>query len=176
LAVAVGNHSITARAVTTGQNSNTRNFTRETTLVYELTDFENRTFGGWQIGPAASDPRDWSIRLEQGNYRLFNNTFTNNSAGVVLKKSFSNFEIGRRYEFSILAVTRFIGGNPNVPTLSLSTSQGALTQPTPLPRTWITLSGQFVAQSKFLELRISNHMATHDGNDYEIDNLLIRAI
>jgi hypothetical protein len=177
LNLTTGGHVFTAKARYENEPiSQSWTITVYPTLVYETTTFEDGTFGGWISGPAASDRRDLSIRLEQGNRRIFNNTYTNNSAGIVLRKTFPNFKIGQRYQFSITAITRYIGGTPNPGILSLSTSNEQITSPTTLPRTWVSLSGIFTATSNSMELRVNSHQATHDGNDYEMDNFTIRAI
>ncbi|RON49101.1 hypothetical protein BK666_07455 [Pseudomonas frederiksbergensis] len=142
--------------------------------IVDYTDFADGTFGGWEPGPA-TDSQDWSIREADGNHRLFNNTFSNNSAGVVLKKTLTHLRIGKRYEFSIKAIRRALGG-PSVSSLSLSTSQGPLTEPMDLPTTWAQLSGSFTAQTSEVEFRINSHVASGNGNDYEVDDLTIKRI
>jgi len=145
----------------------------DTSLIEEITDFEDGTFGGWEPGPA-TEQRDWSVRLLQNNRRLFNNTYSNKSEGIVLKKTIANLKVGQRYEFSIKAIRDGHWGT--APSLSLSTSQGSLTQPTPLTSTWEILSGTFTAATRLVEFRINSHVSTGDGNDYGVDDLTIKRV
>ena len=149
------------------------------TLIQDKTDFNDRTFNGWERGPAAIDIRDLSIRLAQGSssdYVLYNNTFTNRSAGVVLKKTFSNLKVGAIYKFSINA--QRVVGHYNPPILHLSTSQGDKSDPFPLNKkdTWNVLSLNFTAQSTTIECRINSAQPSGLGNDYEMDNITIKKI
>ncbi|WP_221178469.1 Ig-like domain-containing protein, partial [Pseudomonas frederiksbergensis] len=172
--LSVAAHSFTAKALNdSGETSEKWLITVKQTLQYDLTTFEDGTFGGWQRGPA-TDPQDWSISFGEGNHRAFNNTHSNNSAGVVLTKTFQNMKIGQRYRFSIDVIRRNLGRY--TPSLSLSTTQGALTQPvTPSP-SWSPIRGDFTAETNIMEFMIVSHVASGDGNDYEVDNLTITTI
>ena len=145
-------------------------------LVREITDFNDRTLNGWVAGPAAGD-RDLSIRLARGSqndYVLFNNTFTNASTGVLLKKSFSNLRRGASYRFRISA--QRVIGDFAPPILHLSTSQGEASAPFTLNSlSWVFFSLDFIAQSTSIELLINSDQATGTGNDYEIDNIVVEA-
>lgn len=146
----------------------------ESTLIQDITDFNDRTFNGWERGPAANE-RDLSIRLAQGSpsdYVLYNNTFTNSSAGVLLKKTFPNLKVGATYQFRISA--QRANQQYDAPILRLSTSQEEASPAVTLSVQWVDLSLSFTARTKTIELRINSDQPSGLGNDYEIDNITLR--
>ncbi|UVM48997.1 hypothetical protein LOY38_21915 [Pseudomonas sp. B21-015] len=175
LSFSEGDNTLIAKAkYGTEPESEKRNFIIKPTLKDELTTFRSGTFEGWVRGPI-TDPRDLRIISHQGRNVLFNNTYSS-LAGIFLKKSFPNFKIGQRYQFSIEAIRIDVGGGNVAPVISLSTSQGPLTGTSALTINWTALSGVFTAQTNSLELYINTHQATHVSNDYAVVNLRIRAI
>ncbi|WPN56564.1 hypothetical protein [Pseudomonas sp. P9_31] len=141
-------------------------------LSDEVTRFKNG-LNGWEIGPAARDPKDIALGTYHGRTGLTNSTHTNNCAGVVLHKSFSNLIIGRTYEFSILAAN---GEGPHLAVFSLQTNAGTTTgQFTPPRHTWSPYSVRFTAQSLPITLSVVSHVATRDANDYFLTELRIKA-
>lgn len=143
----------------------------EATLTEDITDFEDEKWGGWERGPGL-DPRDWEIRFDPSGKHLFNNTFTDQSDGIVLQKTIANLKVGQRYEFSIMAIR--IGVGRATPSLSLRTSYGALTEPTELTTTWTRLAGTFTPTAPAVVLMINSHEASGVGNDYAVDDLTIK--
>jgi hypothetical protein len=140
----------------------------------DFTDFNDGTRNGWTDGPAA-DPRDWTIvNGPSGSKVLFNHTFTNNSAGVVLKKNVTGLKAGRAYKFALQGMRR--SGGTYAPRLSLATSQGAVAGAVTLSGSWVTLTGTFIAQAAALECQLVSHEANGLGNDYYIDNIRISAV
>ncbi|MBF6031043.1 hypothetical protein ICY20_25155, partial [Pseudomonas sp. P115] len=144
-------------------------------LSLDFTPFDNYSFNGWEIGPAA-DPRDLRFRVDQGRVRLFNNSYSN-KVGVLLKKTFENMRIGARYQFRTQFARVYIGGTSNIPIISLETSQGILVPAISLTGTnWHVLEGEFVANTTMIEFRVNHLLATHDGNDYDIAYFVIKRL
>lgn len=142
-----------------------------------LTTFDNSNLNGWVPGPAVNGGRDIEFRKYATN-TVFHN-FTNtpgDKSGVILSQGFANLLPGHRYEFSIKA--RRFRGLYVVPSLSLSTTQGAVTAPTQLTDlvNWRTLSGSFLVNSSYVVLYINSHVVTTSGNDYEIDDIRFRRL
>jgi hypothetical protein len=176
----VAAHSITAKALYgSGPVSAARTFTVAVVPVvpvYDLTDFDDRSWNGWIYGPAAA-PADWTIVLLNpgipGDSVARNSTTTDSSAGVVLYKTLTNLTAGQYYLFSVYAMRPQADGA--VPSLSLRVDQTNLTQPTPLNNNeWTWLFGTFLAASTSAMFQIVSHVATGLGNDYRIDGLFIR--
>ena len=143
----------------------------------DLSDFDSSAdLNGWQRGPAATDPRDLVFyREENGNGCLWNYTYTQISNGVLLFKSLTGFEVGRRYSFSI-EVKRFnLAGA--VPRMSLSVNQVPITAQTDFPTmVWVQLVGTFTATSPTMDLDITSHVFTGQGNDYLLDKIYVREV
>ncbi|WPX18893.1 hypothetical protein RHM58_01865 [Pseudomonas sp. 10S4] len=171
-------HTLTART-TDGSDlvSGPRAFTVLEGLVLEITNFVNPAYNGWQQGPAAQ-PNDLRfIFLAQFNinqYVLFNNTNTNNSAGVVLYKDFNNLTPGKTYYFTV-NFARF-PQDYAVPIVTLRTNGATspnLTINHPDAR-YYTLN--FIPTSPSDRLMISNVLATGTGNDWIIPWIQIQRV
>jgi hypothetical protein len=140
----------------------------------DFTDFNDSARNGWADG-AATDPRDWTIvNGPNGSKVLYNHTFSNNSAGVVLQKSVSGLKSGRTYRFEMDAIRSGQGTYP--PRLSLATSQGAVSGELTLSSHWTTLAGTFVANASTVECQLISHEMSGAGNDYYVDNIRISAV
>ncbi|WP_017479731.1 hypothetical protein [Pseudomonas sp. PAMC 26793] len=141
------------------------------------TTFTGSNLNGWARGPALSDDRDIAFRTYDGNTVFHNYTYPpGNKAGVILSKTFNNVVLGRRYEFS-LSARRFEGWY-FAPILSLSTSEGVITSQVTLstPYEWVTVRGVFTTNNVSITLNVNSHYPTHEGNDYEVDDILVRAL
>jgi hypothetical protein len=143
-------------------------------LTSDYTDFNDRLLNGWEAGPASAQG-DWSIASRaQGEYSLNNFTYSERSAGVVLKKRFNNMKSGQRYRFQLYAQRDDHG--QAVPQISIGTNLGELSAAVTLNNTWQLLSGTVLATSQQLEFQIISHVATGHGNDYWIDNISISKV
>lgn len=132
-------------------------------------------WNGWMRGEAAADPRDLTITRDGNIYVLFDNTYTNNSAGTVLKKTFQGLEVGRSYEFG-LTVRRW-NDKYSVPVLSLNSGAQVIAPATEISSmAWAPLKGTFTASASQMELQIVNHVATGNGNDYAFREIWVRSI
>lgn len=142
----------------------------------DLTTFTGSNFNGWIPGPALSDIRDIAFRTYNGNTVFHNATHPNsNKTGVILSKQFHNLARGSQYEFSLLA-RRYLGHH-FPPQLALTTTQGHLiSYQLIMPNLWVALGGTFTANDSTIVLYISSHFPTHEGNDYELDDILFRSI
>ncbi len=141
----------------------------------DLTTFDDNDWNLWEKGPAAADPRDLVIKEENGNWFLFNWTYTNQSVGVFLYRDYENLEVGRSYEFSI-AIKR-VGAVYEVPKVSLLVEDQTLVGPIEiLDQDWFTLKGLFVANKPTMKLQLYNHVATGMGNDYAIDDVRVKEL
>ncbi|AGE26642.1 carbohydrate binding domain-containing protein [Pseudomonas poae] len=150
----------------------------------DLTDFNDRTFGRWERGPGAPDPRDLTFEslgvASDGNeqYSVKNFTNTGKNLGVILHREFDDLESGTTYAFSA-RVRRYNTSDPT-PKLSLKADNVAITSIEVLtdPNTWVTLAGTFVASSNFALLVLHSHERDPGiaGNDYLIDYLLVEEV
>jgi len=129
-------------------------------------------WNGWMRGEAASDPRDLVVQQDGAGYSLFNNTSTYDSAGVLLKKSFPDLDVGRTYEFGV-NVRRWIGRH-EAPVLSLVCGTQNISPPTTITSPTL-LQGTFTACSSQVELQIVSHVATGMGNDYIIHEIWVKS-
>jgi hypothetical protein len=145
-------------------------------LIRDLTDFENNTFNGWLPNPAAVDPRDLIIREAEGNRYLANATYTNNSAGIVISKAFTNMRTDATYRFSMRVQTVERGPGFALPILSLNTNQGPVTTARTPATTWETFSGTMTPTSRTVEFQIKSHQASGIGNDYRMDDITIERL
>lgn len=137
-------------------------------LVRDYTSFTDGSLNGWLPGPAVQDG-DLRFLPYQNTLNLYNNTNAANNAGVVLKKTFNNLQVGVSYSVTV-KVARWIGLY-NYPIVSLATNQGPLTPPVFITSMWpdfVTLSGVFTANSSTAELQFVNNQSTGVGNDYAI--------
>ena len=137
-------------------------------LVRDVTRFDDYSFNGWVI-PNNVDARDFRFILHEGAVGLYNSTFSDNSDGIILKKTLNNMKVGATYSF-IMQCQRWMNRD-NIPLLFLSTNQGPLTPPTPitiLPREFQTLVGRFTALTSTVECRINNAQRSGVGNDFRI--------
>jgi hypothetical protein len=146
----------------------------DNTTTFSATDGTNN-WNGWMRGDAATDPRDLTITKDGDIYVLFDNTYTNNSAGTVLKKTFQGLEVGRSYEFG-LTVRRW-NNSYSVPVLSLNSGALVIAPATEIPSmAWVPLKGTFTANASQMELQIVNHVSTGTGNDYAFREIWVRSI
>lgn len=149
-------------------------------LVKDFTDFGYQSFNGWNPGPAAT-ARDFSFINDPGagtynHIVLFNNTFSDASAGVILRKTFNNMSVGRTYYFAIAARDKqFI--TRDGPRLSLGTIPGPVR---PINTGWIKLETywthvgySFIATNRTMTLEVISHEASGYGNDYLISSIAV---
>jgi hypothetical protein len=132
-------------------------------------------WNGWRRGEAGSDPRDLYVKENGATYELFNNTYTDCSAGVLLKKNFQDLEVGRTYSFG-LNVRRWIGLN-EAPILSLNTAMQVVAPPKQLTSIYspVVLQGTFTACSSQMELQIVSYVASGKGNDFIIREIWVKS-
>lgn len=143
----------------------------------DLTTFTNGNWNHWEKGDAIKDARDLLLVNSNGNECLENITYSRDSSGVVLIKTFDQLEAGLRYEFG-LSVRRLNNYNP-VPVLSLQTSSGPVTaQTTITDLSWHPLKGEFMADASTMQLWIYSHEPDIGirGNDYGLDDILVREL
>lgn len=162
----VGTYSIVVRPAYGGQDSASWGFSVLQWLTDDVTTFDH--WNGWVAGPAAARG-DLTLRYEQGNWRLNNYTYSQNSAGVVMQKTFHNLEVNGLYRFYV-ALVRY-DGRYAYPILSLMVDGVAITSPIHITsKTWTTLWGDFHATASQMTLQIYSHLSTGNGNDWEGDN------
>ncbi len=141
-----------------------------------ITNFDNSNLNGWSYGPALRDLRDREFRTYDGFTVFHNHTYTNNSNGILFSQLFTNLHSGQQYHFSI-KIRRWLGVY-EVPSISLSTSLGPLTQPTIIDNlgSFRTLEGIVTTTSTELTCYINSHESTGIGNDYQISEIRVRSI
>ncbi|WP_339464705.1 hypothetical protein [Pseudomonas sp. EA_65y_Pfl2_P74] len=143
-------------------------------LLDDFTNFANLQRNGWVNGPVIVDQRDWSYANFLGFSSLTNSTYTNNSAGVVLKKTYTNLIRGKKYEFSCLASN---GNQPPLAQLSFRSDYEVLIAfMSPPASQWTPYSCTFIAQSENMNFVFVSHLATGAGNDYFLTNLRMREV
>jgi hypothetical protein len=140
----------------------------------DFTNFSNSQRNGWLNGPAIIDQRDFRYIYFLGRYALFNETFTNNSAGIILRKTYSNLIVGQQYQFSFLAG---IWDWDKQPILSFKSNYGLLVNRfTPPKNNYGAYSARFTAQSTTMTFEFESHVASGSGNDYFLTDLLMREL
>ncbi|RYF40622.1 MAG: hypothetical protein EOO38_21675 [Cytophagaceae bacterium] len=148
-------------------------------LEYELTTFTDNNYNGWEPGPAGIGEGNLMFLRYTGNeVGLFNNTNRSSGfAGVVLKKRFTNMQVGATYRFSA-RVMRWVNLY-EPPVASLRTSQGDASEITTIslqyPNTH-RLILDFVARSADIELQYYSNQPSGNGNDYIMTNFLIERV
>lgn len=141
----------------------------------DLTDFKDSDWGGWEKGPAATDPRDMVIVNEGGHWYLYNYTYTAHSDGGVLKKIYSGLAPGRTYRFG-MDVLR-LNSSYATPRLSVLANGHVCMEPTDVTtRLWAWVGGTFIAGSAEVEVEIVSHIATGQGNDYALSMLRLQEV
>lgn len=144
----------------------------------DLTTFseaEEAPWNGWKKGPAAVDPRDLVVGKDGDIYVLYNRTYTDASAGIILAKNFANLEAGTRYEFGLQV--RRTNTSSSVPSLSLAAGAQNVTEAKDFPATtWESLEGTFTADSSQCTLAIISHTASGGGNDYAISRIWVKSV
>lgn len=138
------------------------------TLVNDTTTLQNFSFNGWQPGTAVADYRDLSFSAAG----LLNYTYSSQSAGPVLRKSFYNMRVGARYFFGIHI--RREDGRYSLPLISLYTNQGIHVPATYIgSMAYIQLGGYFIANTSTMEFMIYSNNSDGNGNDYRMANLVV---
>ncbi|NWB89794.1 hypothetical protein [Pseudomonas agarici] len=141
----------------------------------DLTTFDHGNWNGWVKGPAAADPRDLVIRHEDGNWFLYNWTYTERSSGVFLYRDYRGLEPGMNYEFSISI--RRVGNVHLTPVVSLWIENKSLVGPFTISnQNWHTLKGIFTATATTMRLQLYNHVASGQGNDYSVDDVRVKEL
>ncbi|MFJ2386013.1 hypothetical protein [Pseudomonas koreensis] len=169
--LAVATHNLQAKALYgSGQTTAKRQFYVIAELQRDFTDFANSNRNGWVNGPGAG-PSDLTIVTVGNNMRLQNYTYTNASSGVIIHKSFNNLRPKASYRFTI-KVVRF-DGRFAVPRLSLRAAGATVAGPMNITSqsSWTVLSGTFTATQYQAVLDVYSHIATGEGNDYQIDDI-----
>jgi hypothetical protein len=146
----------------------------------DLTEFDHNTLEPWKKGAGVGDPRDLSIEQISGPdgklvHAVKNFTYSNNSAGPILQRTFNDLENGHIYRFSVQV--RQYGFNAPAPQLSLS-KDGVRQTPilTFTDLAWHTLAFTFVAGTAGVLLAIDSHVATGLGNDWYMTAFLIEEV
>lgn len=141
----------------------------------DLTDFNDYYWNGWEAGAGASDPRDLVIVNQGDEWYLYNYTHTERSAGVVMKKTFSELALGKTYEFGMQVMRT--NSSYATPRLSVLANGNVCIEPTDVTtRQWAWVGGTFVAGSTDVEVEIVSHIATGFGNDYALDTLRLQEV
>jgi hypothetical protein len=158
--------------------SNVRTFTVET-WVDSITNFNDGTSGKWLKGPAG-----FQGYITNG---FFQNLTTAHSghAGVLFSQTFT-FEAGKTYSFSYQARNFARQVVDLAPSFSVQFASGQLILPVySVPRTnqWYTQTANFsVAKTGNYSLQIMSHQNRgggnngDGGNDYDIDNIIVRLV
>ena len=139
-------------------------------LAGDFTPFANYDFNGWVQGSTVRGG-DLMFRPYEGTLNLYNNTNIHANAGVVLKKTLNNMEVGARYSFCI-QVARWIGLY-DLPIISIATNQGSLSPLVFITSMWpnyVSICGVFTANNSTVECQLISHQASAEGNDYSIKN------
>jgi hypothetical protein len=116
-----------------------------------------------------------------GNWVLVHDA-SDTRAGELMKKRYDGLNIGRTYEFSIRVKNR--NGYLPVPTLSLQATDGLtvirVTAPTQFyAQAFVELKGTFQATASTMWLSVITYQSVPpggDGDDYELDDALVRSI
>lgn len=173
-ALSIGNHLFHARSGTSDSNS----WGVNVVLPFrDFNDFQNQNWGGWAPGPVGGRLVFTPVSGFPGHYTLYNRTYDNTSAGVVLQKTISGLHVGARYRFEVGA-GQIITPGPQyaLAKLSLSSTAGAVTGVFTPPDRSITFGGEFVANSTTVTVSVISHEASGVGNDYYLSHLLVESV
>ncbi len=141
------------------------------TPLDDFTSFAGGNQNGWVLGSAANGELVYGTH--GGKSCMLNWTYFPGVLGVLLFKDFTGLEVGRSYEFSMLACS--LNGVPELAKLSLRTNAGGVTGVTILSSTaWITMKGNFIATAASMRLEIVNHETAGYGNDYAFTDIRVR--
>ena len=149
--------------------------------LYDLSPFTGGNWNGWGPGAAAYRPVDLLMMNLGGNWVLVHDA-SDTRAGELMKKRYDGLNIGRTYEFSIRVKNR--NGYLPVPTLSLQATDGLtvirVTAPTQFyAQAFVELKGTFQATASTMWLSVITYQSVPpggDGDDYELDDALVRSI
>jgi hypothetical protein len=142
--------------------------------LYDFTDFNDLQLRGWIKGSAGKELTFTRSQHKPG-YHLFNNTAGQIShAGTVLSKTFQTYP-GARYEFKI-AAKKVNPGSPNDARLRLLI--GSISSPTFQISNAYFQDYSYTAEASesTLIFSIVNDQSAQNGNDYDVDDILVRSI
>jgi hypothetical protein len=164
-------HSITAKTVD-GSNltSPTFSFGVLEGLQYHIASFHYQDAGGWVWGGAGRvTDLAWVIHPVGTYWALHNQTYTNQSNGNVLVRTFTDLTPGATY---LLASSMFRSNTPFAhPQLQLGTSSGVFSgiYTLSIVHQIVPLRLQFVATTPTMQLMLINHQASGVGNDWHME-------
>ncbi|MCP1441383.1 hypothetical protein J3D54_000515 [Pseudomonas sp. GGS8] len=164
-------HSITARTVD-GSDLTSRAFSFLVLegLQYHIASFHYQDAGGWVWGGAGRvTDLAWVIHPVKNYWALHNQTDTNQSNGNVLVRTFTDLTPGAIY---MLTSNMFRSNTPHAhPRLQLGTSSGVFSGIYTLSNVHqiVPLRLQFVATTPTMQLRLINHEASANGNDWHME-------
>lgn len=164
-------HSITAMTVD-GSNltSPPFSFWVQEGLQYHIAPFHYRDAGGWVWGGAGgATDLAWVIHPVQNYWALSNQTYTNQSSGNVLVRTFTDLTPGATY---LLTSNIFRSNTLHAhPRLQLGTSSDVFSSIYTLSNfnQIVPLRLQFVATTHTMQLRLISHEASGVGNDSTIE-------
>ncbi|QAY87899.1 hypothetical protein [Pseudomonas arsenicoxydans] len=164
-------HSITARTVDGSDlTSPAFSFLVLEGLQYHIASFHYQDAGGWVWGGAGRvTDLAWVIHPVKNYWALHNQTDTNQSNGNVLVRTFTDLTPGATY---MLTSNMFRSNTPYAhPRLQLGTSSGVLSDIYTLSNVHqiVPLRLQFVATTPTMQLRLINHEASANGNDWHME-------
>ncbi|MHC8321733.1 carbohydrate binding domain-containing protein [Pseudomonas sp. GB2N2] len=140
---------------------------------YDLVDFDDQTYGGWTTGPGGAEFQ--FVLNAPGDYVLFNNTSTpgDQHKGIVLHKTFPTVP-GETYEISVDVKK----DNPGTPDAMLFFSIDNNNSPIHAISSlnWTNLKFSATATSNSTAGALNNDQHLTNGNDFSINNLLIKSL
>jgi hypothetical protein len=172
-----GNAIITAQDSAQGVGTYSVTVTGIRPFPEDITEFTNFEWNEWERGPAKSSPVA-DIHLEQGNYRYRNGTLPGTNAGVVLKKNY-RFNVGKTYAitFGIVNLQPVVSPVLRPPIISIRVDNLVVIAPTQIdPGPWLTVTGTFIATAQNAAVKFVSHENDHNGNDYDIDNIVVKQL
>lgn len=139
---------------------------------YDGTDFEFENLNGWEKGSAIKHPQDLVIQRNGDDWYGHFYSYTENSDGVLLEKTFSRLVVGQAYSFSVFV--QRANSAYAVPELSLSADANQKTPVVPFPSLiQEELKLEFIASSAVMTLQIHSHVATGWGNDFNLRQIVV---
>ncbi|QJI44465.1 hypothetical protein HKK52_27085 [Pseudomonas sp. ADAK2] len=168
-------HTITVRTIDGSNKSSTRVVIVLEGLSLHIAQFAHQDMGGWTWGGAGRhDDFSWKAYPAQNYYHLHNYTYTNNSSGVVLQRTFNNLTPGATY---LLSSGVFRSNTPYVhPQLQLGNSAGDRS-----PNYYLSVIHQlismqltFIATSPVMTMYYINNEASGTGNDWYTTHIQVQ--
>lgn len=142
----------------------------------ERTNFDDGTLGGWvDKTPVGSGQSDLSfVEVDEAHgISVLNITYTQQSAGAVLEKTYRGLNADKSYMFSVWVQRRLT--TYSAPIVYLTANDVVISnEVTAVVDEWIQIEGITEAGAEVITFAVNNKLNTGYGNDYYMDDFHVR--